>query len=339
MSFKILSIDGGGTRGLFPVTILKKLEEETGQSVYDHFDLIIGSATGGIIVTALAANVSVADIQDIYLNKASELLPKNIFRQNFFFNPLNLIRSRYTNKGLIKALTQIIGDDKTMDDVFTHFGEDTLFLVPALDLHPELKATDIPAFRPVIYNSASHVSKCEKLIDIALRTSAAAVNLPVYQRFGEGGNYANDPSIFALSFALAHKADPDTRLSTGIFGLNKKPDDIKMLSLGCGSTGSSYVHQKYLKKKEWGLWKWQRFLISLVIESNMVANKYLAEEILPDSNYLRINTYYKGEMAPSILKNKKLKIDVTDKEQLQAIKDYAEQIFDSRQSDILSFIS
>src|SRR4030095_2408027 len=329
MTTKILSIDGGGTRGLFPATILKQLELDLGKKVTDVFDVIIGSATGGIIVSAIAGGLPMDKIQQLYLTQARDLLPKNIFRQKFIFNPLNLFRAKYTNKGLYKALKDQIGEQKVLDDVFKQFGEKTIFLIPSLNLNPFLGANDIPAFEIVIFNSVYNRDKKEKLIDIAMRTSAAAVNLPIYQQFGEGGNYANDPSVFGLSFALNDKTDPsgESRLQNGKLGLAKSPGDIRMLSLGCGSTGSSYVSEKYLKNPDWGLLKWQRFLISLVIDTNMVANKYLSKEILPEGNFMRINAYYKDESAPEVLRAKPLKIDVVDPEQLQALTTYDEDMY------------
>jgi patatin-like phospholipase/acyl hydrolase len=199
---------------------------------------------------------------------------KIFFRQRLFTNPLNLFRAKYTNKGLHKALEKYIGTQKTMGDVFQQFGEKPVFLIPSLDLNPYLTASEIPSFKIVIFNSAYHRDRNEKLLDVAMRTSAAAVNLPIYQQYGEGGNYANDPCVFGLSFAMNNHPDTkgDSALSNHKLGLGKNADEIRLLSLGCGSTGSSYVPEKHLKNPDWGLLKWQRYLISLVIDTNMVGN-------------------------------------------------------------------
>ena len=341
MAIRILSIDGGGTRGLFPATVLRKLEEDQGKKVTEIFDLIIGSATGGIIATAIAAGLPMNTIQDIYLEEAEDLLPKSFKRQFLLLNPLTLFRAKYTNKGLYKALDKHIGSNKTFGDVYNQFGEKPVFLIPALNLNPYLTATDIPGFKPVVFTSVSKKDSHEKLIDIAMRTSAAAVNLPIYQQYGEGGNYANDPCVFGLSFALNDKPDTNniSLLTNNKLGLGKSPSEIKLFSVGCGSTGASYVKDDHIKNPDWGLFKWQRYLISLVIDTNMVANQYISEEILPSENYMRINAYYKDESAPDVLRNKKLKIDVTDREQLLAIRQYAEQIYDLNKASILSFIN
>jgi uncharacterized protein len=340
MAIKILSIDGGGTRGLFPATLLTQLERDLGKRVTECFDVIIGSATGGIIATTLAAGMTAEQIQSIYLNEARSLLPKNFWRQFILLNPLNLFRSKYSNKGVYQALANHIGETKTLNDVFQRYGEKPIFLMPTLELNPFLQATEIPGFKPILYNSTSETDKDIRLIDIAMRTSAAAVNLPIYQKFAEGGNYANDPCVFGLSFALGQQ--PDTthqlRLQNQKLGLAKSPTEIKLLSLGCGSDGASYVPEEQLKNPDWGLLKWQRYLIQLVITTNMVANQYLTQEILPKENYLRINAYYKDEAAPDVLRNKKLRLDVTDTAQLEAIKVYATAVYAANRNTILNFI-
>lgn len=341
MPIRILSIDGGGTRGLFPATLIDRIEQETAQPITSLFDIIIGSATGGIIATALAAGLRGHQIRDIYQHEARALLPKNFFRQSLLTNPLNLFRARYSNKGLVEALRNHIGETATLRDVMGRFGPRPIFLMPSLHLHPYLSADDIPGFKPVLFNSSRKQHQGEKLLDIAMRTSAAAVNLPIYQQYAEGGNYANDPCVFGLSFALNRQPDVNNEclIGNGLMGLGAKPEEIRLLSLGCGSTGPSFVTQKHLKNPDWGLLKWQRYLIALVIDSNMVANQYLTREILPQDRYLRINAYYKDESAPEVLRNRKLKIDVTDQDQLDAIRQYADATYDLHRDSILSFIN
>ncbi len=341
MTIRILSIDGGGTRGLFPATILRQLENDLGKKVTDLFDVIIGSATGGIIATSIAAGLNMETIQSIYLDEAAKLLPKSFYRQSLLTNPLNFFRAKYTNKGLRKALLHHIGENKTMGDVFATYGEKPIFLMPSLDLRPYLTANEIPGFKIIIFNSAFTRDHPLKLLDVAMRTSAAAINLPIYQDHGEGGSYSNDPSAFGLAFAMnGNTATHNTAVpSNNLSGLAKKPEEIKLLSIGCGSTGQSYIKETQLKNPDWGLFKWQRYIISLVIDTNMATNQYLSRQILPEKNYMRVNAYYNDESAPDVLRNKKLKIDVTDRNQLLGIKQFAEQTYQLNKNALHTFIN
>jgi patatin-like phospholipase/acyl hydrolase len=337
-TIKILSIDGGGTRGLMPATMLNSLELETGKSVTEMFDVIVGAATGGIIATALAAGVSTSEIIDIYLNRASYILPGNAFRR--IWNPVNLFSSKYPNKNLKSLLIEKFGADTTMTDVYSQHGNSTIFLIATLDLSPDLGQEETPAFKVVIYNSILRAHHPENLVDIAMRSSAAAVNLPIYQHFGEGGNYANDPALIGFSFSLCDKTGPadSSLLPGGKLGLAADISDIRLLSLGCGSDGRSFVTREKIGNGSWGLTKWMGHLVNLVIDTGMVYTQYLLDEMLDDKRYLRINPYYKSAEAPAVLKNEKLAIDVTKQEQLDAIKSFAEYTFEKEKERILNFL-
>lgn len=332
---KILSIDGGGTRGLMPSTILHNIEKETGKSITDLFDVIVGSATGGIIATALAAGVSTNDIIAIYFNKASFILPSNFFRK--LWNPVNLFAPKYPNKNLKQLLEDKFGCANTLGKVNEKFGKSTIFLIASLELSPELGPGETPSFKIKIYNSASPLDHEESLVDVALRTSAAAVNLPIYQNFGEGGNYANDPALIGFSYSIGGKGIGQ---GTNEFGKGLGADiaDIRVLSLGCGSDGGSFFDKKEIGSGNWGLIKWMGRLVNLVIDTNMVYTQYLMREMLGEKQYVRINPYYKSAEAPEVLKKGKLRIDVQDKAQLEAIKAYAEFTFGKEKQRILDFL-
>ena len=336
---RVLTIDGGGTRGLFPATILRKLEEETGKSVTDMFDVIAGNATGGIIAMGLASGMKVEDIAEIYRDQAGFILPSSFWRK--IWNPVNLFAPKYPNKNFKQLLTERLGADSTLADVTNRFGTETVFLTGTLDMSPALKDGETPGFKIVVYNSAFTTYDDESLVDICMRTSAAAVNLPLYQHYSESGNYANDPAMMALSFCMNQQqatASGTSILPDNALGLKAQPEDIKFLSLGCGSRGGSYIPREKIGKGTWGLMKWMGRLISLVIYTNMAANQYYIQQFLNPSQYFRLSAYYKADDAPGVLKDKKLAIDVTDKEQLLAIQSYAEKTYAKQREALVAFL-
>ncbi len=67
--FQILSLDGGGLKGLFSAAVLAELENDLNISVADHFDLIVGTSTGGLIALGLGAGLRPADIVDFYADR------------------------------------------------------------------------------------------------------------------------------------------------------------------------------------------------------------------------------------------------------------------------------
>src|SRR6185437_143558 len=75
--FRILAIDGGGIRGIFPAAVLAGLEERYlgGQSIAGYFDLIAGTSTGGIIALGLAAGLTAANLRQLYVERGSSIFP------------------------------------------------------------------------------------------------------------------------------------------------------------------------------------------------------------------------------------------------------------------------
>src|ERR1700691_3078120 len=75
--FRILSIDGGGIRGILPAAILAELEDRYlgGNSAGDYFDLITGTSTGGIIALGLSIGKTAKSILDLYVNHGEEVFP------------------------------------------------------------------------------------------------------------------------------------------------------------------------------------------------------------------------------------------------------------------------
>src|SRR5688572_19194246 len=73
--FRILSLDGGGIKGTFTSAVLAGLEEMTHKRIIDHFDLITGTSTGGIIAVALGLGVPAADLLQLYVKEGPAIFP------------------------------------------------------------------------------------------------------------------------------------------------------------------------------------------------------------------------------------------------------------------------
>src|SRR5438309_1838047 len=98
--FQVLALDGGGVRGIFAAALLAGLEADTGRPVLDHFDLVVGTSTGGIIALGLGAGLSPREVLDFYVEE----------KMKIFANPLGWRKLRhpfaakYRPKGLRTAL-------------------------------------------------------------------------------------------------------------------------------------------------------------------------------------------------------------------------------------------
>jgi len=105
-SFKILSLDGGGLKGLFTAKFLCDLEADLEIRVTDYFDLITGTSTAAIIAIALGLGLPAADILEFYRERGATI---------FDAPSLGLLKAKYDSMPLRDALTSVFGD-KTLAD-------------------------------------------------------------------------------------------------------------------------------------------------------------------------------------------------------------------------------
>ncbi|XP_021751878.1 patatin-like protein 1 [Chenopodium quinoa] len=249
----ILSIDGGGIRGIIPAVMLDFLESELQMvrikeaRVADYFDVISGTSTGGFITAMLTApnekNRPLYDAKDIipfYLEHS----PK-IFRQPRWWRSTTLLKvlngPKYDGKYLHKLVKEILGDTR---------------------LHQALTNVVIPTFdiknlQPVLFSSY--------MVYICLGTSAAPTLLPAYyfenkddkgnfREFNliDGGVAANNPTLVALTEVKKQVM----RENPNFFPI--KPTDRERLLVISLGTGSDKLDRKYNAHTaaKWGIISW-----------------------------------------------------------------------------------
>ena len=104
--FKILCIDGGGARGIYPAHILKRIQEDLKIDFLEEFDLIAGTSTGSIIAAGIACELPLETICSMYENMTEKIFKKRFMSGN------GIITSKYSNEELKKILEQNFGNKK-----------------------------------------------------------------------------------------------------------------------------------------------------------------------------------------------------------------------------------
>ena len=217
--FRILAIDGGGIRGVFPATFLGELEKRhtNGRPIGEYFDLVAGTSTGGILAIGLAAGLSAGDLQNLYVQRGPEIFPRlvggwvgRLIRGLTW--PWYLGKARYDRKALEDILRQKLGG-RTIGDASTRL------CIPCFEgRHGEVYVFKTP------HHPDYQTDRFDSMIRAALATAAA----PTYFRplveggytYVDGGVWANNPSLLAVVEALT------------AFDVDR--DQIDLLSLGCG---------------------------------------------------------------------------------------------------------
>lgn len=220
-TFRILSIDGGGIKGILPAAILSECERRflNGGSAAAYFDMVAGTSTGGIVALGLSTGMRAAEVLDIYLTHGARIFPKGCtppfalgrVAKSVYGFARDLSVYRYDREPLERALRDCFGN-RTLGAV------DLRLNIPTFDGFNEvnvLKTPHHPDFR---------LDWREELVTVALATSAAPTFFSTYQNgtrhFADGGVWANNPAMVALIDALS------------CFDLDRH--SVDMLSLGCG---------------------------------------------------------------------------------------------------------
>lgn len=268
---RILSIDGGGIRGLIPASILQSLEKEIGP-VAKRFHMVAGTSTGGIIASALCCPgqcVPAADLVKFYRNEGP-----NIF-SNTFGAVEGLLGEVYSAEPLMKALKAVLHGK------LSEVNEADL-LITAYELQKRI---------PRIFKNWKALGVEDggpeddfQLTDVARCTSAAPTFFPpalVKNSAGksfvmvDGGVYANNPAMCA--YVAARKLYPYA-------------DEYLILSLGTGELVKPYT---YDEAKSWGIVGWARPLLDIMFSGVSDTITYELDQLRPQVRQFRIQSSLK----------------------------------------------
>lgn len=217
---KILCIDGGGIKGVFPSTILAEIEKQIDGNIYEYFDLISGTSTGGIIAIGLALGLTAKDLLNFYETYGPDIFSGYKKSKSGILGNLNKFKpslngTLYNSAKLENAL-RIVFDGYRIGDCKTRI------MIPSVN---------ITAGMVHVYKTSHHESLRTDykvpVVDVALATSAAPVYLQAHKGrdrniYIDGGIGANNPSGMAVIEGITK------------CGWNK--EDIKLLSIGCLET-------------------------------------------------------------------------------------------------------
>jgi uncharacterized protein len=273
--YKILSIDGGGIRGLIPALILAEIEKRTGKAISELFDLMAGTSTGGILTLGLnipdengKARYSVEDLVKLFKDKGKMIFYQNKWRS--LMTGLGVLDEKYSHRNFEKLLKEYCGDAELKSAV-------TDVLITSYDLEYTRK--------PFFFKSQLARKKEEqnfKMREVIRATTAAPtyfephkllsmVDRKTYYSLVDGGIVANNPAMCAFAEALT---------------LNQS--DVLMVSLGTGAKTEQIKHKDAI---HWGLVHWIRPLIMLMMNGNSATVNYQLREIFSakaGSDYYRL---------------------------------------------------
>lgn len=331
--FRILSIDGGGIRGLIPAKVLADLEYELQQEdpekkLYEHFDLICGTSTGAILAIAIALGIPSNDLVKFYKENAKIIFPRFILKclpskTRAFFSAI------YSNKNLLKKLKEVytaanngvvplLKDLKTNVCIPTFNGNDGAINVLKTKHHSDYTRD---------YKLPAH--------HVAMSSASAPIYFPPHS-FGFKNNYGSgqnvnmiDGGLFANNPALIGIFEATDKLGYDL-------SQISLLSLGTGK--GRQIIKKSWKPKSIFFWLFPNpRIVDIVLDTQaQITEQYIAflNRALKKNDlafdYLRVQHDMAGDS---------IELNASDKKSLQRMEAIGDELSKNNLFNILKFLN
>jgi len=295
--FQILTLDGGGIKGIFSAAVLAFLEEDLGIKIINHFDLIVGTSTGGIIALALGIGMSPREIVHFYVQKGPD-----IFYSNKFSKIKQYFRSKYDNVHLEKALKECFGEKRLKDSL-------KRLVIPSYNIGDD----DIYLFKTPHHERLKRDYKVP-IWKVAMATSAAPTYFPSFRKINhirliDGGIWANNPTMIGIIEAVSL--------------LNVPFNSIHVLNLGT----TTPIKERSKKLDNGGFWQWKKNAIDVIMRAQSIGIHTQAIHLLGNNNVVRIDS-----MVPDGL----FELDKLSEEELLAKAAYKSRHFSPQFKEIFS---
>jgi hypothetical protein len=257
---RVLSIDGGGIKGVFPAAFLATLEDSVGGSIARFFDLIVGTSTGGIIAIGLGLGLSAKEILRFYEEHGPA-----IFCGSRLTRTLRQVGlSKYSSAGLQRALEAVFGNRKLGDSA-------KRLVIPSCNLD----TGEVHIWKTAHHPRLERDYKASA-VEVALATASAPTYFPTHRSAAgipllDGGMWANNPVGIAVVEAV------------GVLGWPK--EKLAVLSLGCTTTPLDVRAGRNLPLG-WLYWGVGRKLVDVFMAAQSSAALGMATHLIGDRQKL-----------------------------------------------------
>ncbi|MCG7997343.1 MAG: patatin-like phospholipase family protein [Candidatus Thiodiazotropha taylori] len=321
---RILSIDGGGIRGIIPAIVIAHIEEQTGCRAHQLFDLIAGTSTGGILALALTRPTD--DGQAMYA--ASELVRlfesdgRHVFssrRQSLLkellFTKLGSNRAPYKNTKGLKGVLNKYFEKTYLSEALTEV------MIPSYDIERRIP----------LYFSSSYAKKNRDfdhaMRNVARATSAAPTYFEPKQLFSKSKSMAMiDGGIFANNPALSAYIEAKT-LWPGL-----SDDNYVVVSIGTGQHSPPILVNQ---TRHWGLRHWATKILDVTFDSVSESIHSQMQHLLPplsDDGTLMNQRYFRFQVN---LEKKNTALDNASEGNIKELRLKAERLIRDRKQELL----
>lgn len=311
-NFKILSLDGGGIKGLYAAKLLAQIEVKTGRPIGDYFDMICGTSTGGLLALGITNGIPCTEMARFYKEHGPLIFPYESWARRQIRRLVQYrFGTKYGNAQLRQALKELIGDYKTLKDA------NHLLCIPAFNLTKG---------RPSVFKKPFgmyHRDGRFSMMDVALATSAAPTFLPAVSiegdQFVDGGIFSNNPSLIGYTEAVDHFFGKTFDMGDDLI----KYEGISLLSIGLpgkviGECPNISTKRSFLK--------WREKLVSTAMTGVDYITQYQVDKLI---NSMEGSLYYR--LTPpqlSVSQLKHIDMDNSSSKAIQTLMTYGQDVGD-----------
>jgi patatin-like phospholipase/acyl hydrolase len=299
---RVLSIDGGGIRGLIPALVLAEVERRAERPVFELFDLLAGTSTGGILVCGLSGPdpLAASRLVELYEEEGPEIFDRSIFQR--IRSADGLLDEKYDSAALDRTLGRFL-EDKRLSET-----------------RPDLLVPTYDTARPGPYFFKTRTARGTAEEDFPLSVVARATSAaPTYfEPSAVDGRALVDGGIFAVNPAMSAYAEA-VRFGRG--------GEVVLLSLG---TGQRTRRRSFADIKNWGLVEWARPVLDMVFDGISDAVDYQLRHLLRDRRYWRLQVE---------LTEASDELDDASEDNLRRLRAHAEELIAARSADIDAVIA
>jgi patatin-like phospholipase/acyl hydrolase len=256
--FQILTLDGGGIKGLITAAVISQFERDNDITFTNHFDLIAGTSTGGILALALGLGIPAEDIVPLY-----EKLGATVFAPRSLPWLQKWWRNKYSGKSLEDTLKETFGD-KILGD------SQRPLLIPSYNLN----AGTVYMFKTRHHQRLKRDWRAPAW-QVAMATSAAPTYFPSFDGVDkihliDGGMFANNPSVLAIAEAVS------------MFGAQL--GNIRVLNFGT----TTPLKKRPTSLRKGGLIQWH-CASDVMLEAQNISATHTATHLVGRENFYRID--------------------------------------------------
>lgn len=272
IAFRILSLDGGGLKGAFSAAALASWEKQTGLRIVDHFDLIAGTSTGGILAIGLGLGLSAQQILDFYLERGATIFPITRLHSRFRHTVRHFFKPKYAQEVLLQELENAYyseGSIRYIKDSICRLviptyhavaGASHLFRTPH---HPDLTAD--------AETEAAHAALATAAAPTFF-SAAKIANMVAESSYFDGGVWANSPAMAAVIESVYFLKIPIERIDV----------------LSVGTTDEPFTVRKQIQAGIVG-WLWKKKILELLMSVQQESSLKLTKHLLGAPRFLRVN--------------------------------------------------